>query len=354
MRDARTENRTEASDLEMLERVGFGLDSVLMNDPKILVDGRFLAALLLEFEAELGRADAAEVLFQIGLIHGFRDAERSLTEPSRSASAAGMVGPMHAATPIAMELQPIGGSEQGVSLRGRWPEIFEAEARLARCGRGGSPCCALSAGYTSGWLSGAYEADVLVVERACASAGDTACAFDAREIAAWRGTAEAGVAGRRDAGLFARCREAARGQVAGVDRSDPDAAEARDLGPGRLDGADDAVHIWGPVMVLPFTNIDEALSTVEMLTRDPATNSVRAVVIDLRQAPLDDGFIAAGLERIIETLSGWDAEVILTGVSSIAEAIVAELETAHLLTRKELPDAIAAAFQIAEAQRHVL
>ena len=29
------------------------------------------------------------------------------------------------------------------------------------------------------------------------------------------------------------------------------------------------VHIWGPVMVLPFTTLDEALGTVDMLGRDP-------------------------------------------------------------------------------------
>ena len=42
------------------------------------------------------------------------------------------------------------------------------------------------------------------------------------------------------------------------------------------------------------------------------------------------------------------------GVSPLAAPSVSELETLHLRRRKDLPEAIAAAFQIAEAQRPIL
>jgi hypothetical protein len=81
---------------------------------------------------------------------------------------------------------------------------------------------------------------------------------------------------------------------------------------------------------------------------------VRTVVVDLRGEGLDEGFTAAALEQILETVEAWGAEAILTNVSPLAEPVVADLEVKHLLLRKDLPEAIAAAFQIAEAQRHIL
>ncbi|MBW1886589.1 MAG: hypothetical protein JRJ58_23895, partial [Deltaproteobacteria bacterium] len=60
----------------MLTRLGFGPDTLLMNDPKLFVDGRFLASLLVELNHELGERQAALTLFQIGLLHGLRDAAR--------------------------------------------------------------------------------------------------------------------------------------------------------------------------------------------------------------------------------------------------------------------------------------
>ena len=44
----------------------------------------------------------------------------------------------------------------------------------------------------------------------------------------------------------------------------------------------------------------------------------------------------------------------MTGISPLSEHVVAELQASHLLSRKDLPEAIAYAFQIAEAQRHLL
>jgi anti-anti-sigma regulatory factor len=114
------------------------------------------------------------------------------------------------------------------------------------------------------------------------------------------------------------------------------------------------VHVWGPVMVLPFMNIEESLNTVKMLGHTPDTCDVRSIVIDLQGEGLDEDFTAVSLEQILETVEAWGAEVILTNVSPIAEPIVADLEVKHLLLRKNLPEAIATAFQIAEAQRHIL
>jgi anti-anti-sigma regulatory factor len=91
-----------------------------------------------------------------------------------------------------------------------------------------------------------------------------------------------------------------------------------------------------------------------MLGHDTNTHGVRVVVIDLSDAILDEGFGAAGLEQALETIGGWGAEAILAGVSAINEAVIDGLDPQHMVTRKDLPDAIAMAFQITEAQRHAL
>ncbi len=114
------------------------------------------------------------------------------------------------------------------------------------------------------------------------------------------------------------------------------------------------MHIWGPVMVMPFTGPEAALQTIELLEQDDATRAVRVVVLDLCGVLLDEGFGAAAVERLIEDIQSWGAEVILTGISPLSEEVVAELQATLLLSRKDLPEAIAYAFQIAEAQRHLL
>ena len=68
--------------LELLTSLGLGHDTALMNDPKLFVDGRFLASLLVELEDELGPRKASLALFQIGMLHGLRDAARACTRPS--------------------------------------------------------------------------------------------------------------------------------------------------------------------------------------------------------------------------------------------------------------------------------
>ena len=123
---------------------------------------------------------------------------------------------------------------------------------------------------------------------------------------------------------------------------------------GQFDRDQPVVHIWGPVMVLPFTTLDEALGTVDMLGRDPGISEIQAVIVDLRERPLDDGFGAAALEQILETIESWDAQSLITGVSHGAETTIASLESSHLVLRKDLSEAIATAFQIADAQKHQL
>jgi hypothetical protein len=328
--------------MDILSALGFGPETLLMSDPKLFMNGRFLASLLVEIEDELESLGARRALFQIGLLFGLRDAYRisamEMHEPDDSVAESTLLAICFT--------QPTGPHVDGViEIPGSWPEHYEADARLSKFGPESTNCCALSAGYTSGWLSGTLDCDILVVEEGCKACGDEACTFTARDLASWQQRQDAEALRLLPDLPFEAFRDISRGFSQPI-------VEPSILPPLDFDAT--MVHVWGPVMVLPFSNIDEALHTVEMLGRDPDTSDVRAVVVDLLGEGLDEGFGAAALEQILETVEAWGAEAILTNVSPMAESIVADLEVKHLLLRKDLPEAIAVAFQIAEAQRHLL
>lgn len=337
-----TTSSKAASEIDILTALGFGPEALLMSEPRIFMNGRFLASLLVEIEDELEALGARRALFQIGLLFGLRDAyrigEMELREPREAVAES---------TLLAIRFTPRAGNRSmgEIEIPGTWPEHYEADSRLSKLGPEDMPCCALSAGYTSGWLSGTLETDVFVVEDRCKVCGDDVCSFVAREVSQWRERGEEAPLLLLPDLPYQQFRDISQGFAQPLDllsHTPP------------LDFDASMVHIWGPVMVLPFSNIDEALHTVEMLGRDPDTSDVRAVVVDLCGEGLDEGFTAAALEQILETVEAWGAEAILTNVSPLAEAVVADLEVKHLLLRKDLPEAIAAAFQIAEAQRHLL
>jgi hypothetical protein len=181
-----------------------------------------------------------------------------------------------------------------------------------------------------------------VLETECVATGAARCAFEAREPAAF---------GERDSAraraLLERVPMAAlRGAALAPEAAAHALPSQRDLPAGST-----LVDVWGPVMVLPFVDPDDALRLVEAVRRDPGTREVRVVVIDLRGQPLDEAFGAAALESVLECLGQWGAEAVLTGVSPLADAAVRELEERHLVVRKDAAEAIATAFQIAAAQR---
>ena len=107
-------------------------------------------------------------------------------------------------------------------------------------------------------------------------------------------------------------------------------------------------------MVLPFSGSDECLRAIDLIGRDPAAGEVSVVVLDLSGAVIDEGFGAVALENVLEAIEAFGAEPVLAGVSPLSERVVGELQGSHLVLRKDLPMAIASAFQIAHAQRRFL
>ena len=322
--------------------LGLDLQSTLHEEPRFLLDGTFLGSLHLELAERLEPEDARAALLQLGFLHGLRDAlvlmdrELDRSVDARSASPA--------TARVAMQLSHSVGAA-GLDIQGAWPDHREAEAVRGIVGQGDICVCHLSAGYTAGWLSGVFDADIVAIETECRAAGHDACRFVAREYSAWVAEGQPATLEILEALPVRPLRDIVEHHMA-TRPAPTEAVESFERGSA-------VVHVWGPVMVVPFSGADEAHRALDLIGRDPGARDVRVVVLDLAGAIIDDGFGAAALEQVLDAVEGWGAEPILTGVSPLSEAVVADVERSHLVIRKDLPEAIASAFQIAEALRTI-
>jgi len=321
------------------DRVDHSLDAVfedgLIRDPRILVDPRLLGMLHRELCDRLGEDETDPVLRRAGFFHGLRDAVRVGTEDR---------DPIRVNLSLALDLEALDdvttrGSATEFLLRGSFPACLEAEAVISTLGRRTAPTCSLSTGYASGWLSGIWDRDVVAVENECAASGGRQCRFTARTVEAWRASA-------RDIDASFLPFEALRRAVL---------EELRRSGSGRaqnggFDGSSAAVHVWGPVMVVPYSGEDTA-ATVEVVAREVASTQIAVVVVDLGGAVVDDGFAAVALERVVEIIQAGGAEPVIAGTSPLSDRVVSNLGRGGLVIRNDLRSAIAAAFQIAEFHR---
>jgi anti-anti-sigma regulatory factor len=328
-----------------LEALGFDPDALWVRDAGLLFDPHFLGALHAELGEELGPEEAPATLLQIGFLQGMRESQRLLEETSGSKGSE--LGSARSA-PLAIQLRVKPGPAAAGAIRfeGSWPERGEASAHVETVGVAERGTCAVSAGFTSGWLSGMLDADLLAVETSCAATGAPACCFEVRDAECWQQDGDAAAAVGLEALPFAALRELVLGRVPAGGAAEP----------GRSGREEDSaiVHIWGPVMVVPYGGPDEALAAIELVGRDPGAREVSAIVLDLSGAPLDEAFSAAALERMLETIEARGAELLLAGVSPLAETVLADLERRPIGIYKDLDHAVAAAFQIAEAQRRAL
>jgi hypothetical protein len=312
---------------------------VLERDPRVLLDPRFSGHLHLQLAGALEADAVAALLLRMGFLHGLTHALRSTATPAE--------GDGRLVPPLAMRYR-IDVRDGRTEVRGEWPALAEASSRLAAGARPAAACCALSAGYTSGWLSGMLDLDLLAVEQECSADGHPTCRFVAREADAWRGRC-----GRAEAWLealpFAADRALVRAREAAARLARP--AE-RSLHPVTgIDRRSACVHIWGPVMVLPFGGAEEGLRTLDLLGHDPEAQRVSVVVVDLGDAVIDSAFGALALELIVRTAEAWGAETLFAEPSALSEPVLAELDHPPLLVLKGLEQAIATAFQIAAVQQ---
>ncbi len=338
---------TPQDDDPVVPEIGFDPEAVLERDSRVLLDPAFLATLHEELASEVDVEHSDRALLQMGFLHGLQDAIRLLASPGEGSARQGMAF----SPPIQMPCRPCpDASSAGLRIAGRWPEAREAEARLTSLGAADAPSCHLSAGYTSGWLTGTFGVDLLVVETSCSAAGADTCRFEAREASACREDDDARLQ-RLLANLpFDAFRSLVRERVARTTL----AASTPSTGGVGVDRAAAAVHIWGPVMVIPWSGADATYQTLEVLARDSGAAEVSVIILDLQAAFLDDAHDAVALEQLIQTSDSWGTEVLFVDPAPQSEAMLADLEPAPLRMVKDLESAVTLAFQIARSQRRTL
>lgn len=111
------------------------------------------------------------------------------------------------------------------------------------------------------------------------------------------------------------------------------------------------IHVWGPVMVLPYSGPEDTLRALELVSSDPQVRRVSVIVLDLAGTIVDEAFGALALEQIIQTADAWGTELIFAEPSLLSQRVIADLEHPPLIVVKDLDLAIATAFQIAQSQR---
>jgi hypothetical protein len=311
--------------------------AVLERDPRVLLDPRFLGPLHDELWGTLGPEEAALALRQIGVLHGLQDAAHAV-ETLGAAHAQGF------ALPLAIRVSAPQRVASGLQWSGDWPEAREAAARLEFGLGAHGAACHLSAGYTSGWLSELFDADLAAVEVECSAEGRRACRFVARESAVWRREAPA-LRWLHEIPLAAY-RSLVRERARRLRDAAPDLS-----GAGMFERGAACLHLWGPVMVMPFGGPEEALRALELLSRDPSARDVSVIVVDLRDAVIDEAFGALALEQIMGQATAWGADVVLADPSPLSQHAIDGLEHPPLWVAKSLEEAIATAFQVARAQR---
>jgi hypothetical protein len=315
-----------------LSALGFDPNAILTREPGVILDPHFLAAMHAELDAELGAADARTTLMQIGLIQGLQDAVRFTGE---GASGQAVMPP-----PLAIRFTAVANAEPpgAIELVGSWPERTEAGAHLSLMGPCEHAACHLSAGYTSGWLSGTMEINMLAIESECAATGRESCRFVAREVAVWRASGDARANELIAALPFDAVRELVHSRAALPPRECTDPALP-------------VVHIWGPVMIVPYGNGDEAVRAVDLIETDPAAADVSVVVLDLGDAIIEAAYGALTLEQVIAAAEGYGAETIFAAASEALQPVLEGLSRQPLRVLKDLDAAVASAFQVADAQR---
>ena len=325
--------------------LSFDPHAMLERDSRVLLDPVFLSTLHAELGRELDPQEARVSLLQMGFLHGLQDVTRALAATA-AARADGPSRPLLSPLRMPYSCRIADGPSGELVLVGRWPDGHEAAAHVEALGESPNPACALSAGYSSGWLSGAFDADLLALETGCVAASGRVCHFVAREAASWRASGDPAAIQALAALPFAVLRGLVRERFA---------HGALDVGEyGAFDDTSAAVHVWGPVMVLPFGGPDEALEAVSLLGRDPSTADVSVLVVDLAGAIVDEAFGALALEQLVQTAESWGLETLFVDPSPLSVEVLERLDNPPLLVLKDLEPAIALAFQIARSQRVVV
>ena len=283
----------------------------------------------------VGAPYAEGILYGIGLAEGLGDA---LRVAGRFSGPHGGI-PGHAGPGLGMLFRPT-GLDRGRRFAGTLAGSVEAVVHRRRYGGAAAPICHVSAGYCSGWYSALLGEFVLVRERACAGAGAPLCEFEARPVEHWIRAGDAWAAGLLKYLDFEAMREAAQKRLA----ADGEGVEGDMM--GAFDPLSPAVHVWGPVMILPYSGAGDSIAALETISADLGPEAIRVVVLDVTGARVD-AVEALGIVRTLDDLARRSIESVLVGIPEDAAARWLGKRVALPLRANDISEGIRLAFQLA-------
>ena len=275
---------------------------------------------------------AEGILYGIGMAEGLVDALRVARRfAGPLGGAPGHAGP---GLQLLFAANGLGADHRfGGTLHGS----VEATVHRRRYGGAHTPICHVSAGYCAGWYSALLGEFVLVRELACAGAGAECCRFSAQPAAGWAAGGDAWAQGLLKYLDYEAMRESALKRLAAAG----DEVEGDMM--GAFDPLSPAVHVWGPVMVLPYSGAGDTLAALETIAADLGERTIRVVVLDVTGARVD-AVEATGLLRTLDELARRNLEMVLVGVGEETAALY-RLTTP--LRARDISEAIRLAFQLA-------
>ena len=122
---------------------------------------------------------------------------------------------------------------------------------------------------------------------------------------------------------------------------------------GRFDPMSPAAHIWGPVMILPYSGGADSADALETIQRDVGPDQVRVVLVDMTGARVG-ALEAMGLARLLDRVEGLGVEPILVGLDRNATGLLPSGRgLSQPLVARDLAEGIALGFQICLGEQAV-
>ena len=288
----------------------------------------------------VGPTDGRGILYSLSFCEGMIDGLRVM----RGYSSAAAPRPDTLGTLLPLVFRPEGGvleSQFGGSL------VRSIEAGLHRCeyASASGPVCFVSQGYAAGWYSAILGKTILVREISCTACGQARCRFEARPAEDW--LAE-GSSWARELLPFLDLdtiheRAEQRGQELKEETKEGDML-------GNFDPMSPAVHVWGPVMILPYSGPDDGVVALESIREDVGRDQIRVVVVDTTGAVIDP-IEAIGLTRLLDALESRGVETVMVGIGERAALYFQARDGGQgaPLMAADISEAIALGFQISQA-----
>ena len=297
----------------------------------------------------VGAQYAHGILYGIGFSEGLVDALRLV----RSFVCHGSAPPRRAGPALPILFDPQRARRDG-EFQGSLAGSIEAAVHRESFGVAHDPICHLTAGYAAGWYTELLDVPVLVREHRCAGQGEHCCQFEARPLRAWERDADPW-SGELLLYLDVESLRA-RARVSLPDGTDLDVGDGAETGVlGGFDAMSPAAHVWGPVVLLPYSGADDSLAAIDTILHDVGKEQLRVVIVDLQGVRLEPRE-RAGVARVLAHARDCGLQGILSGLAQTAgddppgdacdEGDDALTSTLHTRT---LTEAVALGFQLVRA-----